>query len=1090
MLYAQQITAQYQVKQTLSVLFGICIHHFTWKALLYLNHYHQLQNLIFMYGNLKFTYLTLLLIGILVGPLHAKIPEVAPGQQPEKTITGTVTDENDTPLPGVNVLIKNSSNGTITDIQGAYSLAVPENTDTLIFTFVGYVSQEVNIGDRSTVDVELFDDIQQLSEVVVTAFGIEKEKKALGYSVQELQGKSLDEARTSNLVNAMSGKIAGVQVTGTNGAPGASSRIQIRGASSIGSNNQPLFVVDGVPIDNGNYGSSTSIDYGNGAAAINPDDIASMSVLKGPSAAALYGSRGANGVILITTKSGKSTKGIGVSVNSNTLFETPFRIPDYQNSYGQGTKGTFEFVDGKGGGVGDGIDESWGPALNGQLIPQFDSPLDADGNRIPTPWIARPDNVKNFYETGKTFTNNVAVMGSNDKGDFRLSLTNLQSTGILPNTNYDRNTISVNAGYKLTPKLSVRTTVNYIKDGSDNRQNWGLYHTWFGRQVDIAALQDYLKPESTDQFNWNYNYWNNPYYVLNESTKGNEKNRLYGNIMANYEFAPWLSLMVRSGTDFFNDRRKTKGARFNATRYGNYAEEQIYVEENNSDFLLNLNKEIASDFNLSANIGGNHRSNNYQRNYMYASELAIPNVFNLGNSRQRPVAENRSTQKIVNSLYGSAELSYRNYLFLSLSARNDWSSTLPKANNSYFYPSASVSAVLTDMFEVQSDWLSFAKLRAGLARVGNDTDPYQLTQTFNFEDAWGSTPAVSESNVLLSPDLKPEITSSFEAGVDIRFFANRIGLDVTYYNQISRNQILNVNISNASGFSSKLLNAGELTNKGVEIQLNATPIQLSSGFQWDIGLNYARNRNKVTKLADGLENYQLDAIRGMGIEARVGQPYGTFFGSQYLRAPDGQIVFQDGLPQMAADRRILGNFTPKWIGGISNTFSYKGFTLYTLVDAKWGGDIFSQTINIGRYTGVLAETVAGREDGIIGDGVKNAGTAESPEYVPNDVSVSSEQYHHSFYGLYNNEAGIFDGTYVKLREARLGYTIPNDILKNLPFRDINVAITGRNLLLLYSKIPHIDPETSYYGSQSNAQGVESGQIPTTRSIGFDISFKL
>ena len=1004
-------------------------------------------------------------------------------------VTGKIMEDSNLPLPGVTVLVKGTANGTATNADGFFSLECSPNS-TLVISFIGYQTREVPINNQTTINVSLAPDAKQLGEVVVTAFGIEREKKALGYSVQEIKGDDLTETRTSNLVNAMSGKIAGVQVTSSNGAPGASSRIQIRGAHSIGSNSQPLFVVDGVPIDNGNYGSTTAIDYGNGGGAINPDDIASMSVLKGPAAAALYGSRGANGVILITTKSGKGTKGIGVAVNSNTSLETPFRLPEYQNAYGQGTKGLFEFKDGKGGGISDGVDESWGPRLDGRLLPQFDSPLDANGKRIPTPFIAHPDNWKDFYETGKSFTNNIAITGGNEKGDFRLSLSDLQSTGILPNTNYDRSTISLNSSYHLTPKLTVRAIGNFVRDGSENRQNWALYSTWFGRQVDVAKLKDYRLPNSPDQYNWNYNYWNNPYYVLNESTRANEKHRLYGNILVDYKFTPWLSLLARSGTDFSQDRRKTKGARFNASRYGTYGEEGIFVEESNSDFLLSFNPETSGALQVSANLGGNHRTNYYQRNYMYASELAIPNIFNLGNSRQRPTAENRSTRKEVNSFYGSAQLSFRDYLFLDLTARNDWSSTLGAGNNSYFYPSASLSAVLTDVFNLQSDWLSFAKIRAGAARVGNDTDPYQLKQTFQFQEAWGSTPQVSENNTLYSPNLLPEITTSFETGMDLRFLQNRLGLDITYYNQVSKNQILNVNISNASGFASTLLNAGELTNKGIEVQLNTTPVKVEGGLQWDMNINYARNRNMVNSLAEGLVTYQLGTIRGMGIEARVGQPYGAFFGTQFLRAPDGQIVYKDGLPQNAATRRILGNFTPDWTGGIANTFSYKGFVLSTLIDAKWGGDLFSQTINIGRYTGVLAETAAGREEGLIGAGVKNIGSADNPQYVANDVRVSAEQYYHTYYGLTNNEGTIFDGTYVKLREARLGYTLPNKLLGKLPLRDVTLALTGRNLLLLHSNIPHIDPETSFNGSESNVQGVESGQILSTRSVGFNISFKL
>jgi TonB-linked SusC/RagA family outer membrane protein len=1006
-----------------------------------------------------------------------------------RLVTGRVTAEASLPLPGVSVLVKGTTQGTATNAEGVYRLECPANS-TLVFSSIGYQTQEVPVNSRSVLDVHLVADVQQLGEVVVTAIGIERKKKGLGYAVQEIQGADLTQTRTSNLLNALSGKIAGVQVTGSNGAPGASARLQLRGIHSIGKSSHPLFVVDGVPIDNSNAGNTTLIDYGNGAGAISPDDIASISVLKGPAAAALYGSRGANGVILITTRSGTGSQGLGIAVNTHTSFETPLRLAEYQNEYGQGTKDLFAFKDGKGGGVSDGVDESWGPRLDGRLLPQFDSPLDANGNRIATPFIAHPDNWKNFYETGRSFTNNIALTGGNEKGDLRLSLSDLQSSGILPNTNYDRRTLSLNSGYQLSPKLTVRAIGNFVRDGSDNRQNWGLYSVWFGRQVDLEKLKDYRLPQSIDQYNWNYNYWSNPYYTLHESTYANEKHRLYGNIAATYQFSPWLSLQARSGTDFSQDRRKTKAARYNASRYGSYGEEGIFLAENNSDFLLRFNPALSSPFGFSAHLGGNQRTNYFQRNYMYAAELTIPNVYNLGNSRLRPTAENWSSRKKVNSLYGSAQLSYRDYLFLDLTGRNDWSSTLASGNNSYFYPAAAISAVLTEALHLESGWLSFAKIRAGAARVGNDTDPYQLFQTFKFEESWGSTPQVSENNILYTPSLLPEITNSFETGVDLRLWQNRLGLDLTYYHQLSKNQILDVNVSPASGFSSAVINAGKLTNKGIELQLNATPVKTGNGLQWDIDMNYARNRNRVNYLAEGLTTYSLGGTRGMALEARVGQPYGTLFGTPFLRSPDGQLVYQNGLPQLAPARRILGNFTPDWTGGVANTFSYRGLALSALIDAKWGGDIYSQTITSGRYTGVLAETVAGREAGIVGAGVKNIGTPDNPQYVPNDIRVPAEQYHHAYYALTNHEAAIFDATYVKLREARLGYTLPGKVLGKMPFREVSLALTGRNLLLLYSKIPHIDPETNFYGSESRGQGVEAGQLLSTRSMGFHVSFKL
>ncbi|PWJ59491.1 TonB-linked SusC/RagA family outer membrane protein [Dyadobacter jejuensis] len=1024
----------------------------------------------------------------------------------EISIKGKVSSSADgSALPGASVLLKGSNKGSTTDAEGLFTIQAPSGAK-LIVSFIGFKSKEVSLGASTMLEISLEEDATQFSEIVVTALGIAREKKALGYSVQEVSGKQLTEARETNLVNSLSGRLAGVQVTGSNGAPGSSSRMVIRGASSIGSNNQPLFVVDGVPVDNSNYGSGTGVDYGNAAASINPDDIASVNVLKGPSAAALYGSRGANGVVLITTKTGKGTKGIGVSVNSNTTFDTPFRQPEWQNEYGQGAKGLFSFVDGAGGGVNDGVDESWGPKLDGRLIPQFDSPLDADGNRTATPWVAQPDNVNQFYRTGKTYSNNVSVTGANENGDFRLSVTNLKQNGILPNTDYSRKTFSLNAGYNLTKKLSIRATANYINDGSDNRSNWGLYFIWFGRQVNMDNLLPYQAPGSIYQNNWNNNYWTNPYYVLNLSTKANNRDRLYGNFSATYKFADWLSLTARTGTDFYNDRRQTRTAarkdNLNGNKlYDSYNEEQIFVRESNSDFLLNATKTFG-EFDISANIGGNHRSNFAQRNYMGATELAIPRVWNLGNSRQRPVTQNSIIEKTVNSLYASANLGFRNYLFLDLTARNDWSSTLPANNRSYFYPSAAVSAIITDIFNVSSNVLSFAKLRAGIAQVGNDTDPYMLSSTYNYENPWGSTPSLSENNALLNSNLKPEITSSYEIGADIRFWRNRVGLDMTYYSKVSSNQILGVNISNATGYASKLLNAGKIENKGVEIQLTATPVK-TDNFSWDIGLNWAKNKNKVVELANGLTTYQLNtsynaltqtystsSFRGLSVEARVGQPFGTFFGKGFLRDPDNNIIYDSqGYPQIDPVGRVLGTFTPKWIGGLSNTFTYKKISLSTLVDAKYGGNIFSQSINIGRYTGVLKETTVGREEGIVGEGVVNIGTADNPEYVPNEKRITSEEYHHKYYLLTNNENTIFDASYVKLREVKLTYSLSGVVFKKLPFRDITFSVVGRNLALLYSNLPHIDPETSYY-NDGNLQGIENGQIPTTRSVGFNISFKL
>ena len=721
----------------------------------------------------------------------------------QQVIEGKVVDENTEPIPGVNVLVKSTDQGTITDINGQYRLNADGGSETLLFSYVGYETQEVPINGRSTIDINLAVDAQQLGEVVVTALGVERETKALGYAVQEIEGSTLTQAREPNLLNSLSGRIAGVQITNGASGVGSSARITIRGENSlVPGNNSPLFVVDGIPISNETRSvrseGNLETDYGNGAAEINPDDIANISVLKGASAAALYGSRGANGVVLITTKSGKGQQGIGVSVNSTTTFERPLRIPNYQNQYGQGAGFDFAFGDGFGAGVNDNIDESWGPRLDqGTSIAQHDSPT-ANGFRggdshpsvgrgdiTPTPWTSAPNNIDDFFETGYTLSNNVALTGANEDGSFRLSYTNLANKGILPNTDLERNTLNLSAQYNLTDKLKATASVNYITSGSDNRAN-NSYGTenimylwvWFGRQIEMNSLRDYWQPglEGVQQYNYNYNWHDNPYFTMFENTNGFDKDRIIGNVMVTYDFTDNLQLMLRSGTDFFNELRMNRRA-FSTQRYpfGQYREDKIFFEERNTDFLLTYNKDVNEDFDFTVSLGGNRRDLTDRYNRTSANQLSIPEVYNFENSRIPLATTQFDQRKQVNSLYGFANLSYKGVLFLDVTGRNDWSSTLPADNNSYFYPSVSASAIMTDIFDVSStSFLSFAKLRASWAQVGNDTDPYQLRNVFNFQEPFGSTQRVTESSIIANSDLKPERQTSVEIGTDLRFFERTV----------------------------------------------------------------------------------------------------------------------------------------------------------------------------------------------------------------------------------------------------------------------------------------------------------------------------
>lgn len=1035
-------------------------------------------------------------------------------QAQEKIISGKVMDEQNAPIPGVNVLVKGTTQGTITDIQGNYKISVPEEANTLVFSFVGYSTQEVTVDNQSTLNITLLTDAQELGEVVVTALGIEREKKALGYAVQEIDGNAITQARETNLVNSLAGRVAGVNVTGSSTTIGGSSRITIRGESSLNINkNQPLFVVNGIPISNDVEGSSGSgnleADYGNAAAEINPDDIESISVLKGANATALYGSRASNGVIIITTKSGKGKKGIGVTVNSTTTFETPLRLPDWQDVYGQGNGGVFSFVDGAGGGIADGVDESWGPRMEGQLIPQFDSPRDVPGFRggdidvapagstiTPTPWVPQPDNINDFFEVGTTISNNIAVAGGNENGNFRLSYTNMAQKGMLPNTDQGRNNVSLSAGYNISEKLKANANINYIRTRSDNRPSIS-YGTesimylwvWYGRQINTENLRNYWQPglEGLQQFNYNYNYHDNPYFTMYENTNGQERDRVLGNISLTYNFTDELSLMVRSGIDSYRELRDRKRA-FSTQRFpfGMYREDNIFFEERNTDFLLSYGKTINSDWDVNISLGGNqmHQDKNYSE--LVAPQLSIPGIYNFGNARVALQSYQYKHRKRINSLYGIARLGYQNVLFLDVTARNDWSSTLPSSSNSYFYPSVSASAVVSDMIELPG-FVSFAKLRAGWAQVGNDTDPYQLVNVYEYRNPWDNSQRVSESSVIRNPNLKPEITSSFEVGTDLRFLQGRVGIDFTYYDTRSRNQIISLDVDQTSGYARRVINAGEIKNSGVELLVNLIPVQLSNGLQWDVNLNWTRNRGKVIELADEMENYRIASNRGAEILAVPGQRMGDIYGAVFERSPDGQIVYNEsGFPLRTSDIHKVGNYNPDWTAGIYNTLSFRGFNLGVLFDIRQGGIIVSQTMWIGSNAGQLEGTLKGRENGLVGEGVIANGDGT---YRPNDVVVTSRDWNYQYFRRESNiESAAYDASFTKLREVKFGYTFPNTLFGEFPIQDLNISVVGRNLAL-WTKNPHIDPENMSMVGGTLIPGVENMAFPSARSYGFNLNFK-
>jgi TonB-linked SusC/RagA family outer membrane protein len=1027
-----------------------------------------------------------------------------------RNISGKVEASDDgLGLAGASIIFKGTNIGANADADGKFSVTIPGD-GILVVSYVGFLIQEIPVGNKTQFDIKLEADTRQLAEVVVTAFGIEREKKALGYTVQEVKGSALTESRSTNVANALSGKIAGVRVQ-SNGGPGSGSTIQIRGASSVSGNNQPLIVIDGVPMD-----QTASKAWGGGISEVNPDNIKEMSVLKGPNAAALYGSRAANGVILITTKNGQGTKGLGVEVNSNITFERPWIKPNFQNTYGGGNGYRTWYNNGWSGSITDpaeiaqyrsvydsryplsgseGTDESWGAPMDGRLVRQWWT-----GDEV-APLTPQPNNWEEYWQTGRTITNSVALSGGNDKGFFRLGLSRVDQKGIMYYNDFHRNNFRINSGYNLTKNLSITLSGEYIKSGSNHKgYNSGQEFIWSHRHVSWEQLRHYedytavhnQPANDTDPPNWQHTFFLNPYFSQRNLTNGNEKDRLLGNIALNYKILPSLTLMVRSGTDYWSDTR-INVSNFNRIRNGvrtpgRFSEEVLRSQETNSDFILTYTKEVAKDFGMNIQFGGIKRTNYSKRNYFYVGEMVVDGLYNAGNSvPSQNTIESNITKSETQSLFGTANFSWRNSVFLDLTARNDWSSTLPSNARSYFYPSASLSAVVTELINVKSDILTFGKVRASYAQVGNDATPYQLAQSFSTSGSWnGSVAKFAESIQIANSNLKPEITTGLELGADIRLFRGKVGLDFTYYDQTTRDQILGVEISKASGYHTRILNAGKITNKGIEVSITGTPVKLPNGFSWDVSLNYSRNRNKVIELAEGLTTYTLATQRGMSSEARVGQAYGTFYGVAFKKSPDGQIIYDaNGLPVTVANQ-TLGNIQPDWIGGISNSLNYKGITLSFLIDARIGGDIYDEGTGTARWTGQYAETALGREEGVIGKGVREITNPDkSISYIPNDIIVTANQ----LYGYSNprnyHESAIFDASYVKLREVSLGYSFSNTLLKRVKIQSAKLSLVGRNVWMIFKNTPHIDPEIDSKGG--NAQGFGYGELPSSRSVGMNLS---
>ena len=1043
-------------------------------------------------------------------------------------LTGTVENKlTQEKIPFVRITIKNKQVGAITDISGNFTLEVLKN-DTLIVTSIGFNKEIIPVNNQKTIAIQLLEKSKELNPLVVTALGLKRNKRDLGYAVQTIDGHAVSAIRNPNVINSIAGRVAGVQTTNGSSGVGSSSRIIIRGETSLSGNNQPLFVVDGVPVSNDFIANNTEnlendfheVDYGNGMGDFSSDDIKSITVLKGPGAAALYGSRAANGVVVIETKDGYSPNGFSVDLNSSVTFDQIAFLPQFQNVYGQGAGGVFAYEDGLGGGVGDGGLVSFGPKLEGQLITQYDGvSSDINGNQVrggdviarngnpitPSQWTANPDNVRSFFRTGVTSQQNIAISSGNYKSNYRFSFSRLDNTGTIPNTDYTRNNVAMTVNQQINDKLKMRTYANFINSSSNHRPGLGygsenvLYSfLWMGRQVDLENAEDYWQAgqENFQQFNYNTQWLDNPYFNVFENTNGFDKNRLLGNTALTYTISDHLSLRLRSGIDTYHDLRKSKRA-FSTQRFKNgaYREDEVTFVELNTDALLSYQREINSEVAFNTSIGANNFTQQTQYKSLVAGQLSVPGIYNLGNSKIPLTASQFNAQKQINSVYGLLGINYKKTVYLDATVRNDWSTTLPSDNNSFAYYSASLSYILSESLNLP-DWFTYAKVRGSSSSVGNDTDPFQLRNTYAFNQNYGSFPLLTNSTTLLNSNLRPERINGLEIGAELYFFKDRLGLDLTLYQNTALDQIIGLPASASSGFTNQIVNGGKIQSKGIEIALTGDIVKTEK-LKWSAFANFSKGASFVLELPEGIEQYTTGFARVYKntdnsvfyIADPNGGRIGDMYGTGFKKTSDGQIIYdENGLPIRDSELRYLGNYNPDFIVGFGNQISYKNFSLSFLFDWRQGGTIISRTKAIGSTSGVLAETLEGREEGIIGEGVVNVGTEENPVYEENTTSISAAEYYNQFFNRANEESATYSASYLKLRQVGLTYSFPKQLTTKMKIEELKFSIIGTNLFT-WTENPHFDPELSAMQGTQQTFGVEDLSYPSTRSFGFKVQFK-
>lgn len=1005
----------------------------------------------------------------------------------EKTITGTVIDgENGLPLPGVNVLEKGTMNGTATNLDGVYSISVAENA-TLVFSMVGFGSQEIEIQGKEVVDVVMAVDAEALDEVVVTSLGLSRKKKSLGYAVTEVESEEINTVKDYNAANSLVGKVAGL-VVNQSGGVGSGSRITIRGNNTLTGNNQALIVVDGIPIDASGSESGGSIYNstvsGGGITDINPADIESISVLKGPNAAALYGSRAASGVVLITTKTGTKGKGLGVSLNSNISLEETMFLPDYQNEYGQGTNGApYADIDSFGG-------SSWGARLDGSEQLYYTGET--------RPYVAQPDNVEDFFKTGIKNINTLAIDQGGEDHSIRFSYTNNHTTSVIPNSSLDSHSFSFRGLADMTDKFSVDAKATYFTQELENRLNMGTegvlaYVYRMPRNVRLDDLKRYKPSLWSDPSMFSDEYAaisyagqnksiGNPYWILNEDSNDERRDRFLGFAKLNYEFTDWLSAFARIGGDVTNTRTEY------IQNYGQhfFYDGRITLSEDknteiNADFLFTANKDLTDKLNLVANLGGSMSKRTFEGSWLRGTQFRLPSRAFLRNTNIQTSSHTPLGMKKINSLYGSLSFEYDDLMFLDVTGRNDWSSTLSEDNRSFFYPSVSYALLVDRWIDPSKSWLNMFKLRASWAEVGNDTGVYQLYQTFSVpSQGYLGLTVLQGPSVKLNPDLKPESVESTEFGFDYSLFANRLYGNFSVYKITTTDMIYDVPVPFATGYSFFKENVGEVENKGIEFQVGGVPVR-TENFRWDISTNFSKNENTLIDLIEGLDYTTLNSLGGLAVRAEVGGGIGDLYGTVWKTNENGErLVNAEGFPIASSEREKLGNSQPEWIAGLTNAFSYKNWNFRFLIDARIGGEIYSATSSYLDAAGVSERSLQYREEGVVVDAINEA-TGE-----PNTELITAQQYWGSVSGITSNY--IYDQTNVRFREFSLSYNFEPSWVRSAGINSASVGLIGRNLFFIYKAADDIDPDSSI-GTGLSGQGISLNNSPTIRSLGVNVNVK-